>query len=206
MPLPDVPDTYRTTIFMTATGQQIVNVFHHRDAEATPVDPVDIASGFWNNVKAAWRALWPNSSNFTFDRVECEALFGDHAFGVYTITGAEIFGTRTVTGDVAPPTLAGLITLQVGTRLTRPGSKRIMFLQEQDINYSQITSAAQTLLQTLATALADPFVPTGYTLEVTPVIVGYPGPRNPGDPRVQDVTAGVASLYISHQVSRDPRP
>lgn len=206
MPLPDVPDTFRLTVHMTGMGQEFINVFYYRDTAILGPTPVAVAQGFWDNVKAAWRAFWPNSSNFTFDRVDCEQLSDTHPFGSYAITGAEVFGTRTVSGDMAPPTLAGLIRLNVGTRVTRPGSKRIAGLQEGDVNYSTLASGTVTLLQTLATAFADPFNATGGTIEMTPVIVGYPGPQNPGDPRVQDVISGTASSYVSHQVSRDPRP
>lgn len=205
MPLPDVPDTYRLTVFMQQSGQEIVNVFYFRDTAVSAFDPVDVAQGFWDNVKAAWRGWIASAHGAYFVRVECEFLSGAHPFGVYAIPAGEQAGTRVVSGDPMPTTLAAVIKLNVATRVTRPGSKRMSGLWEADVTTLNLVAGVVTLLQTLATAFADPFVPTGEAINVTPVVVGYPTPFDPSV-RVQDIVSGTASPYVGHQVSRDARP
>lgn len=207
MALPDVPDTYRVIVRQLFFAQEILNVFHYRDVAITGFLPVNIASGFWNAVKAAWRAWLPNSASLIFDRVDVEALFDDHAFGSYSIPSAERQGTRAAGGsNLSSPNLAGAIKLEVGTRVTRPGSKRIVGLLDADHDYVTITAGPLALLQALADVLDQDVTPTGGGAAVSPVIVGYPSSITSLGLRVQDVTNGVASQFLSHQVSRDPRP
>lgn len=207
MALPDVPDVYRVKLNMTFNGLPAVNVFYYRDVDIAGFAPLAVAQGFWDKVKAAWRAFLPNTSGFIFVSSECEALFGDHAFGTYPIPSAESLGTRATGGTEAlPPTLAAVIKLNVATRTTRPGSKRISGLLEVDVNYNTIVGSTFTLLQTLGGVFDDNFIPTGAVANIHPVIVGYPTMLQPGDPRVQDVTGNTVSPYVGHQVSRDPRP
>jgi len=204
--LPDVPDTYRLTFIQSFGGQECINVFYYRDVTATTFLPVNVAQGWWDAIKATWRALQPTSSSFLNLRVECEALFGAHPFGIYTIPVGEQQGLRAAATEWMPIFNAYTIKLDVGTRLTRPGSKRIAGLMEGDQSTGQLVAGTLTLLQNLANVLDNNFTPTGGGAAVTPVIVGYPTALQPGSPRVQDVTAAIASNWVGHQDTRDARP
>ena len=206
MPLPDVPDTYRIVLRQSFSGQEVLNVFYYRDVAITGYLPTNVASGFWNKIKASYRATFPPSAAVIATQVDAEFLQDDHPFGSYAIPVGEQQGTRAGSFNFQPPTLAALILLKVATRVTRPGSKRIMDVTEEDTNGSTLATAYVTLLQTFANDLKATFVPTGGGAAITPVIVGYPTINQPGSPRVQDVSDAIASPYISHQVSRDARP
>lgn len=206
MPLPDVPDTFRIVLNSKFQADEVVNVFYYRDVALAAPSPTNVASGFWNHIKAAWRAHMYTASYWLTSSVECERLDGAHPFGVYAIPTAEQQGTRGAgSSDWLPLFVAGAITLQVGTRTTRPGSKRIAGLQEADISGFSLIAGEITLLQALADVFDTTFTPTGAASVVYPVIVGYPTPAQPGAPRVQDVIGAVASPLVSHQVSRDQR-
>lgn len=207
MALPDVEDTYRIILKQTFSGQEILNVFYYRDTAVGGPSATSVAQGFWDKVKVAWRNWLPLDAIAKFVQVDAEQLFGSHGFGTYAVPVGESLGLRTQSTDWYAPTVAALITLNVGTRVTRPGSKRIFGLLEGDVNSSSIIAAGTvTLLQALADVLDVTFTAAGTAINLTPVIVGYPGLRNPVGVRVQDVTSGIASQYISHQVSRDARP
>jgi len=207
MALPDVPDTYRLILKQTWTGQEIVNVFFYRDTALVAFDPQDLAQAWWDAIKATWRAFVPNTSAVLFQQVDVEQLFDDHAFGTYAVPVGESLGTRAGGGsDLVTPIIAGLIKLNVATRVTRPGSKRISGFLETDLVGQAVAGGTVTLLQNLANIMDDDITPTGTLGSCSPVIVGYPTSLQPGEPRVQDVVSATASIYASHQVSRDTRP
>jgi hypothetical protein len=207
MPLPDVPDTYRITLRQSFSGQEILNVFYYRDVAISGFNPVAVAQGFWDHIKATYRPLLAPSANVIAQQVDCEFLSGAHPFGSYPIPVGEQQGTRAGSLTYVTPTLAALITLKVSTRVTRPGSKRIMGVCEEDLNGFTLAAGYVTILQNFANVLDQVVDPTGLPAgTVTPVIVGYPTLLQPGAPRVQDVSDAVASPYVSHQVSRDERP
>lgn len=206
MALPDVPDTYQIVMVQNFQTQEVLNVFYYRDTLIGTFAPVNIAHGFWDHMKAAWRAAVKTTSNLEFIEVRATALFSPYEFATYVVPLAERQGTRVIADDLMPPTIAASVKLQVATRTTRPGSKRITGLTEADVTISLLTGAYPTLLANLAALFDDPVTPTGAATTVKPVIVGYPGVRNPVGVRVQDITGAQAGAYVSHQVSRDARP
>lgn len=205
MALPDVPDVYRITVFQTSQGEEVINVFHYRDTSIGGPTAVSVAQGFWDKVKAGWRAIPTTTQAYTFDTVRAEALFSPYVFADYSIPLAEQAPTRVVASEPLSTVAAGMIRLTVGTRATRPGSKRISGLVEVDAVGNNLVTTIITALQTLGGLFDDTFNASGTALSMTPVIVGYPGPQNPGAPRVQDVIGSSVDGRISHQVSRDPR-
>lgn len=207
MPLPDVPDTYRITMLQQMSSKNIVNVFHYRDTSILGPTPLQVATAFWNNAKAAWRGWQVTSAAFLNVSVTVEQLNSGHPFGVYAIPVGEQQGLRASATDFYALTVAGLISLKVGTRVTRPGSKRIAGLVEGDVGGgSTLIAGSVTLLQALADKFKNTWATAGIIANMAPVIVGYPGPRNGYTLQVQDVTDAIASTFVSHQISRDQRP
>lgn len=207
MPLPDVPDVYRMIVRQSMSGQEVLNVFYARDTAIAGPSPLSVADGFWQHIKTAWRAWMPASASLLTQEIECEALFGAHPFGIFAIPVGEQQGLRAAPTDFYALTVAALITLRVGTRTTRPGSKRLIGLLEGDVGGgSTVMAGTVTILQTLADRFDITFTAVPSGIVMTPVIVGYPTDDQPPPPRVQDITSGVASGFVSHQVSRDQRP
>lgn len=205
MPLPDVPDTYRIVHVQSFLGQELLNVYYYRDTELAAPDPEDVAHGWWEHVKTEFRAYQPVSGNFLSTSIFCERLDGARPFGEYPVPAGEQQGTRAAATSFMPSTVAAAIRLQVGSRTTRPGSKRIAGLLEGDVNVTVIEAATLALLQTFADKLDVSFDAFGGMLTLFPVIVGYRGGPPPTVSVVQDVTAAVALPDVSHQVSRDHR-
>lgn len=204
MPLPPVSDVYKIDVMMDIQGEEIHNVFYYRDTEAIAPDPEDVAVGFWADVKAAWRAIPTTTMSFTFLQIVCEQLFSPFSFFKYAIPVGESLGTRVSASEALAPFIAMYIELVVGTRVTRPGGKRIAGWCEDQVNIGYFNSTALTLGATLGAVLASTFIPIGYTLPMYPVVVGYPNDNRPSAV-VQDVTGYFVDQGISHQVSRDPR-
>lgn len=205
-PLPDVPDVYRVIHVQQFSGEEVLNIYHYRDTGALAFSPASVAQGWWDSVKASFRALQPTSGGFTSIRVDCEFLEAPRPFGSYVIPVGEQQGLRAAPTDFMPVWSAFEISLAVGTRVTRPGNKRIAGMLEGDQSSGIIIAGTVTLVQNFADKLDVVFTPTGGLGTVTPVIVGYPTPLQPGAPRVQDIVQATASGYASHQTSRDGRP
>lgn len=205
-PLPDVADVYRVVHVQQFVNQEVLNVYYYRDTTAVGIPAASVAQGWWDSVKTTFRALQPTTSGFTSIRIECEALFGTHPFGIYPVPVGEQQGLRAASTDFMPLWNSYLIKLDVATRLTRPGSKRIAGMMEGDQSSGGLIAGTLTLVQNFADRLDITFVPTGSGASVTPVVVGYPTAAQPGTPRVQDIVQATASPYVSHQTSRDTRP
>lgn len=202
MALPDVADTFRISLLQANQGEQLLNVFHYRDAALISPTAAAMAQGFWDKVKAAWRAIPTTTSGYQFISVLAEQLYSPYGFFTYSVPLAEQGGTRVLVSDQLPSFIAGTIKLNVGTRVTRPGSKRISGLTENDVTGQFLNNATITLLQTLGALLDDNYIPTGFVGDVTPVIVGYPTALLPGSPRVQNVTSTTVDSRTSNQLSR----
>lgn len=194
----------KITVFQSNGPTEIQNVFYYSDPSATPSDPIDIATSFWQHVKTQWRAWLPSGYSTWFLKVRCENHFVPYAFADYYIPAAEQAGSRSGTGDLVTPFLSGSIKLVVASRVTRPGSKRIAGMQEGDFAGNYLAAATVTLLQTLADKFADTFTTTIGGDVLTPMIVHFPRDENDVS-TYQPVTAAIALNNLTHQVSRDPR-
>lgn len=206
MALPDVADTYKIDLKQLNQGEELHNIFYYRDTSILAPAPADVASDWWDAVKATWRAIPTTLSGYQFIEIYCEELFGLHRFFTFPIPLAEQAGTRVQAADQMPSYVAMYIELVVGTRATRPGGKRISGWTEFDVAGQLFVNSAFTLGQNLGTILDNTFVaaPPGATMQ--PVVVGYPTPPPASQPlRVQDITGFVVDQAVSHQVSRDPR-
>lgn len=149
------------TLNMLRLSQQVNMVFQYR-VIASPLTPsaVVIAETWWNHVKTVTRALAANNAENAFKTVRIRELdnsVGDYA--EYDIPLAEQTGTRTGTlGDAMPPYVAVGIRLVVGTRATRPGQKRIPFVQEGDNVGGVLGASLQALVVTWANLMTTNMV------------------------------------------------
>lgn len=163
------------TLEMNAYNQPMANVFTYELAAFLPTVPASqIADAWWQHFKAAYRGFANTNYVQLFRAVRVLELnnpLGD--YGEYAIPSAEGTGTRGGGGDAMPSFLAAGIKLVVGTRTTRPGSKRLVGLAEADQNAGLLVGTAITTATTLAnlmsayTILGAPAIGT----ELQPIIV-----------------------------------
>lgn len=122
------------SVNQTFMGQTIANIWGYKvDVYVGTPNAVQIAEAWWNHVKATYRAIMPSGFGAVFRSVKITELNvsgGDYA--EYDIPIAEQTGTRASSADQQPPFLAVGVRLVVGSRLTRPGQKRLAGVQEVD--------------------------------------------------------------------------
>lgn len=147
---------------MLMQGQQTMNVYQY-EVVSWPgsVTPVQAAEGWWNHVKADYRAMcWTGyGSPFRAVRIlELNNPSGDYA--TFDVPTAEQPGTRVVAGspEMSPPFCAAGIQLTVGSRVTRPGQKRFPFLLENDMANGALTVVFTPLANALATTIVTSMV------------------------------------------------
>jgi hypothetical protein len=167
--------------------------------------PAGVGEAWWNDVKAAWRAMAPSSSDAVFKSVFVREYNGLGGYGEFPIPVGEIFGTRSATGlgDFMPPYVAAAGKLSVATNVTRPGQKRLPFALEGDNVNGKIQAAFQTLCNAVLAKYS-----TTITLGA-PVATGVLVPqivRKAGSPPApsawQDVVGYVLNQNFSTQNSR----
>ena len=134
------------SLFMNVYGYEVTGTF-------TGIPAVNVAEGWWDAVKAEYRAMVRPSSGFNFRSVivrEMNNAAGELA--EWNIPSGQQQGTRSGVSDseFLPAFNAGGIRLTVGSRLTRPGQKRIPGLLEVDSENGRLSAAYTTLLDTLA--------------------------------------------------------
>lgn len=163
------------------------------------------AQAWWNHVKTAYRGIAALAWGPAFVSVKCAELgnpLGEYGeFGIPTV---EKTGTRTnpTDADFLPNFNAAGVRLTVGTRITRPGQKRIPFLTQNDV----LTNALQSGFITPLTALMDVMV-ANMTLGapaagvvLVPCVVGL---NSDGSIRAsQFVTGYLINPRVTSQVSR----
>lgn len=139
---------------------QTMNLVWQYEIDTIPpsVNAVQLAEGWWNHVKAATRGLAFSSFGNVFRTVRLRQLnnaLGDYA--EYDVPIAEQAGSRSATtSDQMPPYVAVGVRLVVGTRVTRPGQKRIPFVLEGDNVAGVLGSALQTVVQTYMNTMQVP--------------------------------------------------
>lgn len=198
----------RATVNMTLLQQRVANVFDFRiTAFAPQTTAAQIAEGLWQDVKTTYRALAGDVLPSTFDSVQVEELFDPAgAFGEYPIPAGERTGTRTFAQatQYAPSFNAVGVKFTVGSRLTRPGQKRVPFLTELDTVSNAVDPAFLALVNAWALNVSSgivlPIPALGTSLQM--VIVGVTPTGALDSQRVQDVTGFVINPNVSSQVSR----
>jgi len=145
----------RVSLSQVTAGQVQMNVWDYLVLElvGTPTAG-NYGEAWWNHVKTTYRGLCPAIFGASFTAVHVAELgnpLGE--YGEYSIPVGERDGTRTVSPDTdALPSYAAVgVRLAVGTRLTRPGQKRLGFLTQSDA----IGNDLQTGYNTAAVALMN---------------------------------------------------
>jgi len=194
------------TIGGVVQAQQWMNVWTFKvgGTLSTPTAG-QIGEALWNDFTTDYRALISSahSAAFQFVRVrELDSLTGD--YGEYAVPVGEQAGTLAVSTTTYLPSFnAAGIRLTVGTRVTRPGQKRIPGQRGEDISSLQWVSAYLTRLATFATTATSVALlgaPVAGT-ELQPVVVSID--RTTGLPTAsQNVIGYVVNPYVTSQVSR----
>lgn len=165
----------------------------------------DWGEALWNDLKATLRPLVSAAHDgaFVYARVrEMDDPAGE--YGEYAVPVGERGGTLSWSGgDVLPPMLAAAIRLTVGTRVTRPGQKRIPGADEAQMANAIWVPGYLAALNAHGFALTQPSTLGAPALgsEVQPVIVSRD--RVTGLPQAhQAVTGYVVSSYVTTQNTR----
>lgn len=194
------------TMLMNLHQQDIMNVWSYNVLElvGTPT-AVNYGEAWWNHVKTVYRSLAIAGFGNVFKAVRVTEL-GNSAgeYGEFPIPTGEQAGTRANPTDAqfTPLFTAAGIRLTVGTRLTRPGQKRIPFLLQEDAVSQDITpgfiSLLNTFMGTMKTNMTLGAPAAGVVL--VPSVVGL----NPdGSVRASQVVTGyVIDTVTTTQVSR----
>lgn len=121
---------------MRYLNMEVLNVWQYGLTVPGLEEPaIGLAEGWWNHVKATYRALAQTGDGEVFRSVRVTNLsdpLGDYA--EFDVPPAEQTGTRTVgtNPDRMPPYTSVGVRLTVGSRITRPGQKRFPFIAEND--------------------------------------------------------------------------
>lgn len=140
--------------FMNVWGYECTGTF-------SGIDGASAAEAWWNDVKAVHRALVRNSSFFSYQSVLVREM--NNPSGVlaeYNIPADEQHGSRTGvdTSEFLPSLNAAGIRLTVGSRVTRPGQKRIAGLLEDDVVDGTLSTAYTSLLNTFGSHMVSTLV------------------------------------------------
>lgn len=167
----------------------------------------NIAEAIWNDIKTPYRALVSAvyTSAFQFVRIrEMDSATGE--YGEFSVPSAEQAGSGPTSTSTYLPLFNALgIRFTVGTRLTRPGQKRIPGARGEDINTLVFNAAYLAKADTFAQAMLDcqvlgsPAVATEVRLSVVRLnpATGLPAAHQP-------VTGFLVNPNVTSQVSRKP--
>lgn len=191
---------------MDHLGSRLMNVYTYKVAVLPgAVSAVAYGEAWWNHVKTAYRALSQSAAGPVFTSVLVRDL-SDSAgeLAEYSIPTADRTGTRATTA--APEALPNLnavgMRLTVGTRVTRPGQKRIPFLTEADIAGDAVSATYVGLVQTLGGVVSARAIlgAPAAGVAIDPVIVSRDAT---GAVTADQVVIGYnVNPYVTSQVSR----
>lgn len=190
----------------TAFSAQVRNVWQYRvESTVFGLTSASLAEAWWNHVKTVMRAFPTVAYAELYQSIEVRELnnpTGD--YGTYAVPSGEWAGTRAnpTQADTLPPFCAGSIRLTVGTRLTRPGSKRFVGLVEGDQVGGILHGATITLLNNIGNVVTAPIVlgAPAATVSLTPIIVK----KGAGGSVLahQEITGYLASNRVTTQNTR----
>lgn len=187
---------------------EIRNVWHYQISSipSPTITASNVAEAWWNHMKATYRASIAVALGDFFQRIRCESMMsptGDA--GDFAVPAAEQPGTRsTPAGDRAPTFLAAGLRLNVTSRLTRPGQKRIYGLYESDFTGEALGTTFQALALAIATVQL-PLIVLGApaaTLAINPMVARVPATL----PVVtfQPWTSAQVANFVTTQNTRKP--
>jgi len=191
---------------MDHNGARLMNVYCYKVAVLPgAVSAVAYGEAWWNHIKATYRALSQTAAGPVFTSVLVRDLSDPTGeLAEYSIPSADRIGTRGTTG--APEAMPNLnavgVRLTVGTRVTRPGQKRIPFMTEWDVAGEQVASGYITLVQSVAAVVSTRAVlgAPAAAVALDPVVVGL---NVDGTIRAHQLVTGYnVNPYVTSQVSR----
>lgn len=185
---------------------QMLNVWQYQvGIMPGTVTPVQLAEGWWNHVKTAYRGIYPVNFATVFSSIRLRELnnpVGDYA--EFDVPVAERTGTRSnlTQSERMPPFTATGVRLVVGSRATRPGQKRFANLAEGDQIDGNITGTALssvTALMGVMTTTLTLGAPAA-TVTLFPIVTRKNGT---GDVIAsQDITGFIVNQRITSQNTR----
>lgn len=196
-------DHFQITFFQEVLSQQVINVYDYEAAGAASADAAGVAAAWWEFNKADWRNLQPNSSQFNSLIVRCDGTGGNLDTGEFAIPPAERSGLRGSIGDALASFNAVGCKFTVGTRVTRPGSKRWAVLGENDVAAQLLGGGVLALAEAFAAQLIVPFT-YGTLAAGHGVLQVFGGPiqSNPVREVWNEVIGYLVDPYVTSQVSR----
>jgi len=130
----DVGTLVEIVVNMNWMSRQTLNVWQYMIGSIPgSVTMVQLLEAYWNHVRVTYRGLYSASYGAVFVSLKGREM--NDAFGQYAefdIPIADRAGTRGTAGEALPAQNAATARLVVGTRATRPGSKRFAGLLESD--------------------------------------------------------------------------
>jgi hypothetical protein len=190
-------------------GTQVMNVFQYAvDTSAPTISAEQVGEAWWSHVKATYRSVATTYYDGLFRSVSVRMLNDNTGpFGTYAIPLAEQGGTRSMGASPQgmPPFCAVGIRLNVGTRVTRGGSKRLVGLLESDQDNGLVSSPVITAAQAWADFMISSMTlgAPAATMTLTPVVT-----RKDAAGTVtahQSITSASVGLYVTTQNSRKYR-
>lgn len=133
-------------------SQTLMNVWQYEvGGTFSGIDIVSVASAWWNHVKTAYRGVATATYTEAFQSVYIRQLDDPSGeYGEYAIPLAEQAGTRSAGSSSEGQTFTSMgVRLTVGTRVTRPGQKRLWGFNEADYSGPYFNAGAVTAGQTL---------------------------------------------------------
>lgn len=202
-----VSNLIKVTLRYTFQNQQCQTTQHYRfgNEVTESITAAHVGEAWWNDVKAAWRAMIINDWSFQFTSVLVEELAVGGQFGEYAIPAGERQGTRALgsLGGWLPSFNAVGVRLVVASRATRPGQKRFPGLSEGDNDGGLVAAGFVTLVDAVAAKYSGQLTLGAPALAeaLIPVVARYAA-GNPVPIVTQDVVGHSVSNLITSQVSR----
>ena len=207
--MPITSSLVRITLRYTFLAQlcQTQRTFEVEGSFSPDISAANLGEAWWNDVKAAWRALVPPSTDFVFTSVLVEEVGGSLNFGEYAIPSGEQQGTRVpgVVTNFMPAYCAVGCRLTVATRVTKPGQMRIPGLLELDNEAGAATSGFLALCEDIAEKYANDLL-LGSPAALTTIHAQVTNSNDVDSPPgfYQPIVGFVLNPSLTSQVSRRP--
>jgi hypothetical protein len=165
-----------------------------------------VLEAYWNDIKAGMRAILTDFSAIgQYQSILGTEYGGGNSYAEFAIPVDEKTGTRSTAGlgEAVTGILAVGARMTVGTRLTKPGQKRLPFLYEADISNNAlnapILALAETAFQTWSQdrILGAPVATGVLKPQVVRPLAGLTVPTV-----FQPITGQIVNTDITSQVSR----
>lgn len=155
----NIDDLVEISLVMTFGAETYMNVYGYKITSGIgDIGGPDLAEAWWNYVKDEYRGLVRASGSFLFSSVLVREM--NDPTGVlaeWNIPSGEQQGNRAGVSDseFLPPFNAAGFRLTVGSRVTRPGQKRIPGLLEVDSVGGGLSAAYITALEALCDEVTE---------------------------------------------------